>query len=135
MIQLRGFLRFRSADELSILLGSDATSLDDWRQWPIDAAPHPRKEVNRSSCLSTLPWQIQCLSTRYASLTFNLHCWSRIVRGLRLKELKISQSVFIVIKLIFLNEPHNYYALCKDLSELLYIRHINFMYQFTNIAL
>jgi len=51
------FLRFRSADELSILLGSGAgaTSLDDWRQLPIDTAPLPRREVNRSSCLSTLP--------------------------------------------------------------------------------
>jgi len=32
MIQFREFLRFRSAAELSILVGSDATSLDDWRQ-------------------------------------------------------------------------------------------------------
>lgn len=131
------FLRFRSADELSILLGSGAgaTSLDDWRQLPIDTAPLPRREVNRSSCLSTLPWQIQYLSSRYASLAFNLHCWSHITLGLKLKELKIThRGSFFLIKLIFLNEPHNYYALCKVVSELLYILHINFMHQFTNIA-
>jgi hypothetical protein len=51
---------------------------------------HVLEEVHQSTCLSTLPWQIQCLFSRYASLAFNLHCWAHITRGLKWKEFKIS---------------------------------------------